>query len=274
MRETQKIKAIPATLSPSGERLGLRLKTLLLLFLLSVSMSVSAGKQDCMSKKAENPDSKTVLKLLNETFRNLHKVSFDLSYRVYETHTAARPVEETNGKFLKSGNSYYWESGDQVVMSNATYLISLDQSNKSMLVADPAGAGFYPYQTASFDSLSEYCSDIKAVRLVDSSIRVSFFFQVPLENVTRMEIVASPEYLLRSINLFYETLYEEERGKTTKLTPRVEIRYLNTDIRPVFTANTFSEKQYFRIENHNLVCREHYKDYRIIDQRQKREHIR
>lgn len=209
-----------------------------------------------------------VFEKINSFFVNTPSYSLTVTHASYEDYTTQTPVEISTGTFKKQDKNYHSFLMGMHTIQNNKYKVVVDTLNKRILVANPDQLTMMIYTADYYKQLLKNCTKIKKT----TSGRYTFYkVELPAESqIGAYEFLVDEEGLAREVTWYYNTeIKKDDDDENSKVKPRVSIRFSNYKIDPVFSAEAFSEENYFKAETNKLVVTNNYSGFKLFDQRVK-----
>ena len=208
-------------------------------------------------------------KKLNHTYASAGSLSLTVSYRLYQNHESTQPAEVRTGFFKRQGNKVHSKLMEIETMQNEDYMIMVDPSSKILMVTDP-GLNTTEELIFDMDSVLSYCSAITFQELKGNNVYKMYYHGPVSYPYTAVEIhINKDSYFMEKLVLYFAEAIsvDPDNPDAPVEPPRAEILHSNIRVNPRLESKLFSEKKYVKVKDGELVCSEHYQDYRMINQR-------
>lgn len=203
-------------------------------------------------------------------FNNVYKaylgytrISMDVVYEYYGSHTSERPVQTSYGSMKRDGKNFYNKILNTETLLNGDYFINIDHNNKIILVNNPVNTvpnNGLPIKLDDYFKLYSYVNKEEP-----DQNTVSYKFGIPQGNVEEVEVAFDRKtFLVHKIVIFYRQGVNYKRGDKNEK-PRVEILYKNISTNPVFADDCFSEKRFLTFSQTKTSPNPKYKTYRLFN---------
>lgn len=210
---------------------------------------------------------------VNEAYASSQKLSMKLQYDLFPSYTSTAVFEKQQGVYMKQGDNSYSCLLGIVSLSNASISLTLDSSEKAIVVTDPPRRKKGGPEPVDIDSLLRICSSIE-IRDAGTDLKLYKlkFDKLAFFEYSAIDIYINPKtHFLDRFILYYraEMDLDETDSDVKKERPRLEIRYTDITLAPVFAADQFSEKRFVRTSGKNITCATAYSGYRLINNKLK-----
>jgi hypothetical protein len=205
---------------------------------------------------------------INQWFTAMPSYSFAVTYATYAGAAEKLPHEESHGYFKKFNGGLKSCLMNVYTIQNKNFLISVDSSKKMIVVCDPPQG--QDANHFSFDEYVKVAGQSTSVKLADNGKTKTLRMEFKSTSVSAYEFCIAQDNKLLSVDIFYNKEVKSLDGKMVK--PRLSMVFQNysTGISPA--KDEISESRYFTINHNQLILKEAYKNYRLLDQRIKNDY--
>jgi|GEM_PF-5903171 len=205
-----------------------------------------------------------------EYYDSRQALSFDIHYRMFESHTSSRVLHEMQGRYTADKNNLLIVTGGQTQLFNPRYAIVVDRSTETLVVQerDPS-ANRTPL---GIDSLVGLFEEVKIQSETDEIITIAFTgpreafyavssFTADIDKKTG-KVVKAILYYAFNLGDFYQDYGSE-------MIPRIEITYDNYTAQTETGTGTFSENNFITERGGKLEPAGQFSSYQLIDLRRR-----
>jgi hypothetical protein len=204
---------------------------------------------------------------IHEAYERYPNLKMDLQYAVYRTHSATEPVEVEQGTYAKSGEQFRFELSGVITVCTGTQTLQKDAPGKVIVVANQNGL-----PTQNGFSVSEMITaggkpsalpnkgDLKGVLINFKGLAKS--------EISKAELYYNPKtFLVTEMVLYYKKAldFSDDYRTQDKSVPKMVIKYLNTDTKPVFKPGTFALTSFVKQSESGFELSKAHADYELID---------
>lgn len=204
--------------------------------------------------KASGQDFRQAMQDLQRTYANAADMQIVMSMAVYENERAKQPYHTTKVDIRKSGDNYHYRFGDNEMLLNARYFITVDRAAKEMIVQerDP-GSPRQLQQTTQFN-LDSIVAKHQEARWVDTQGTIEHF---------RVEDKKSP---IRFVDMYIDTQTRFMKRMTYRYTSKqfVTLTFDVFDSAPEFTSDTFDSGRYITVAAGGLTPAAGFRAYHLM----------
>ncbi|MFX3626076.1 MAG: LolA family protein [bacterium] len=194
---------------------------------------------------------------VNNTFKNLDKISYNINYSYFLNTNDTKPYETMFGVFKKVNGSYYSKVSTREIIVNDNYQVVVDNASKHLLVADKPKQSTEEQFVVDLDTALSLCSKITSATQ-NGITTYKMFFDKKLGYSQINVSVNTKTSLIKGLGIYLVN----QDGTTPKLT----ITITNYNTNPVLPANYFSEKKYVRIdEKGNVSLNKKYNSFILLN---------
>jgi hypothetical protein len=235
------------------------------LFLMAVLFSVTLSAQQTVSITTVSPDFVKV----NQAYANAKNLRMNINYSLYADYSSMEKQQNEDGVFMRQNKNTYSEMFGIISLNNSKACITLDKTEKNMVVSDPHENKVKNPGEVDIDSLLTVCSSI-SVEEKENGIKL---YKMRFDNSLYMQY-ASVDILINTKTWFFQKIvlyFREETsfaadGKTkVKSAPRLEITYSAVEINPAFEPGQFSETNFIITSGKKITCAPAFASYHLIN---------
>lgn len=209
-----------------------------------------------------------LLKKVESYYASRPNLSFDMTYRMFESHTSNKLIQQTEGKYQCLNKQFKITTGSQTQLINERFMLVVDETSRVMILKDrvpviqktPLGIDTL---VGMFENIHIKTSSAGLTQLEFSSPRLSFY------TVRKMLItIETTTGKISEAILYYSfDLKEFYQQYNTATVPRIEIFYTNY-ITDQNNSRSFEETHFFTLSAQNqIVPVGVYKNFEVIDLR-------
>ena len=203
------------------------------------------------------------------SFYEKSKIELKIMYKGYSGWETQNIHEQFEGKIKKSGNLKYEQMSQFETIYSDSFYLTVDNLNKKI--------GIYPLSKNTptklatlgmLDSVSSKLMNSKNVIYSEDSKGLGVYeITLPAQiGLAKVSIVFNKtDFSLKKLVLFYYGQSENSNPRTTGTEKyRVEMVYLETNIKPRFSANEFTYANYLHLgTDGKLTCNTKYIGYKL-----------
>lgn len=230
-----------------------------------------AFTSDLNWKNITREEFEKVKSLLENFYSKNTTLSMTVTHASYKNYTTEIPHEQVAGYFRMNKNNYHSFLMGVEAIQNEKFKISVDSSQKLILVANPDNLGKeggikemmkFNYELSRSQITAYKIAEVKGGKIH----RVEFTQKLPY---TAYEMDISEEGLLRKLVIYYRNEYpsdiEDEQSPKTK--PRLSITFSEVSKVPVFSKDEFDHNKYITISDKKILPSTQFSGYKVADLR-------
>lgn len=211
----------------------------------------------------------TGLSAINLAYQNYHRLTMDVNYKVFESWTAANPLQEEKGALKRWDNMTWLKIGPMEFLRNPGYSVVVDHDDKTIAIMGIYGelpVVDYNSMLQDMENALQFCQEIKHKDLSNNQGQYDLVFPDASSTYKKVAIIYDKStYLLQKIMLYYAQAQDIMDDHEKDAPPRLEITYSNINTDPTITPETFTYTTFLKKVGNSLVCTEKYVRYELTD---------
>lgn len=211
------------------------------------------------------------IKKIEDFYKNTSSYSLKITHKTFKSHTETKVEDFSNGFFIKDAkNNYHSYSLGIHTIQNAKYKLTIDSTNKSILVSDPDKAFTKEVKVSELKDFLKICT---AIKKYNGEKNDYYKFEFGKTGTYKAyEIIVNENWQITKIKIYFNTevLSDPSNEKSAKTKPRGEILFTDykTGIIPDY-KKYFDESQYITVKNNEFNPTEKFKGFTVYDLRVK-----
>ena len=194
---------------------------------------------------------------VNNTFKNLDRISYSINYSYFLNANDTKPYETMFGVFKKINNNYYSKVSTREIIVNNNYQVVIDNASKHLLIDNKPKKSTDEQFVVNLDTALSICSKITSSSK-NGITTYKMFFDEKLGYSQINVAVNTKTNLIKGLDIYLVN----QDGTTPKLT----IAITNYNTNPTLPANYFSEKKYVKIDDQgNVSLNKKYNSFILLN---------
>jgi len=215
---------------------------------------------------------------IRKVYANMAEYTMDLEYKMYKNYTSTIPVDHINMLLKKKGNQCYNRLAGSETLINDKYVMVLNHESKIFMIDKNVRS--YPVKGISktdpdvdklFSAIMKEIKDEDSIHVTVKEKKISgkekqytIYYSGGEYSAVSFSYDVNT-YLVKKVILYFRRKMEINTGDAAQA-PRLEIVYRQTDLRPGFDKNTFSETAYAVVhKDGSIKLNPAFKDYKMIN---------
>jgi hypothetical protein len=203
-----------------------------------------------------------MLQLASKWYTSTPTFSLAVTHSIYAGHTSTQPYEQSVGYYRKYAGGYHSRILTIHTIQNKNVRITLDTSEKVMLVANaqPAAGGV---SAEEYLEALKKCTALRAAATAKGSVLQMEFGKH--SRVTLYEIEFDKSGRFASVKVLYANEVQSEEGTPVK--PKLVITFDKYSTAPAEGRSELNEGRYYTKQGNELIAMPAFAGYNLLDQR-------
>jgi hypothetical protein len=208
---------------------------------------------------------KIIIGKINEHYSGATKFRTKVLYHLYKDHVSNELIETDSAVILRSDAAILFKMGNIETLSDGQYDLLIDHTDKVVVVDNGGANPNVNRMIPSLDSLLTRCSHYQSSAF--GSIGCLYLGLIEGEAKGVSICYHLSDNSLYSLTTYYRNERKIGEGDDgISVTPRLEIRYVQTDRSPQIDVRKMQYSWYCRKSGKAFKPSENYRNYKIINQ--------
>jgi hypothetical protein len=233
-----------------------------------IILALTFGILNSVDVEAQTSSASNVMAKIYRAYDSIPYVTFDVKY-TYNSDTLNGNFthDVLAGEYTLAGKHAKFRLGDIEFMQNDSFLITVYNKEKFMLVADPPKTKTLPMRETIDSLLQVYSLHYNITTTLDSTNgSVNFVGNDSIAQFKSLTINYEPQRkLLKSVNYVFQEMEANDSSQSvpTLRTKRLKVEFSNYRV-DNFSKSLYDENNYVFFEKHACKPVSKYKEYRVF----------
>ena len=215
-------------------------------------------------------DPKVVIQKMKDVYKKIDKIEYKCTYDLFKGHKSNESTSSYEGYVYQNKSQVYQKIDQTEIIYGTDFLLKANHNEKAISIDKKQ-----EYQQMQLGEIEKGFKECRSITLDDKGDYYSItmilksFSEVPF-SVIKLRIEKKTYYLLQ-IDLYYvnEEDFSENSKNPEMAQPHLQIKYKDISFSPKDHSNLFLLSRYFIKKNNVLELKSDFKNYELIDNRNK-----